>query len=69
MLRTTHSFIASNGSAERSTIIAVRQPKVPERVLGHYGCDVAAFTVRVMLDAARGLPQFKAGAHVYSLWL
>jgi diaminopimelate dehydrogenase len=31
--------------------------------------DVAAFAARVMLDAARGLPQFRAGAHVYSLWL
>jgi diaminopimelate dehydrogenase len=31
--------------------------------------DVVAFAARVMLDAARRLPQLKAGAHVYSLWL
>jgi diaminopimelate dehydrogenase len=31
--------------------------------------DVAAFAARIMLDAARRLPQFKAGAHRYSLWL
>ena len=31
--------------------------------------DVVAFAARVMLDAARRLPQLRAGAHVYSLWL
>jgi len=31
--------------------------------------DAPAFAARVMLDAARRLPQLKAGAHLYSLWL
>jgi diaminopimelate dehydrogenase len=31
--------------------------------------DAAAFAARVMLDAAGRLPQLKAGAHPYSLWL
>jgi len=30
--------------------------------------DVAAFAARVMLDAARRVPQLKPGAHPYSLW-
>jgi diaminopimelate dehydrogenase len=30
--------------------------------------DVAAFTARVMLDAAQRIPSLKPGAHRYSLW-
>jgi len=30
--------------------------------------DAATFAARIMLDAARRLPQLKAGAHPYSLW-
>ena len=33
MLRTTHSFIAGNGSAECSTITIVQQSEIPNRVL------------------------------------
>jgi len=31
--------------------------------------DVARFAARIMLDAARRLPQLKPGAHAYALWL
>ncbi len=39
MLRTTHSFIAGNDSAECSTITTMQRRKIPDRVLGHYGIN------------------------------